>query len=97
MANTGTNICSYTERWYFEGRSSSWRGEGGDVEDRGPRWHERGSTTSSGGGVKRAAWEGGGDDRLPEWATERPVEGGGTFDERGAFHGSEDEVSLIRQ
>lgn len=39
--------------------------------------------------MSRKSWES--EDHLPEWATENPTEGGGTFDEKGAFHGSDDE------
>uniref|UniRef100_A0A0K8W315 PERQ amino acid-rich with GYF domain-containing protein CG11148 n=1 Tax=Bactrocera latifrons TaxID=174628 RepID=A0A0K8W315_BACLA len=33
-----------------------------------------------------------GEDNLPEWAMENPLEGGGTFDSSGAFHGSVDDT-----
>ncbi|KAJ8976707.1 hypothetical protein NQ317_005925 [Molorchus minor] len=74
------------EKW---GRSTSWRGEGGFGGKSGPP--ERGSRTNWHDGNRapsRRSWD---DDHLPEWATENPTEGGGTFDERGAFHGSDDE------
>lgn len=35
---------------------------------------------------------GDGEDNLPEWAMENPLEGGGTFDASGAFHGSVDDT-----
>ena len=41
----------------------------------------------SGGHPNRRNSEGR-DDSLPEWATESPSEGGGSFDSSGAFHGS---------
>lgn len=37
------------------------------------------------------------DDDLPEWATEGPNEGGGSFDSSGAFHGSDDEKMILRK
>ncbi|EFA01526.1 hypothetical protein TcasGA2_TC007086 [Tribolium castaneum] len=76
------------EKW---GRSASWRGEGDSEERNGPpergaraNWHE-----NNRGAPLRRSWDN--EDHLPEWATENPTEGGGTFDERGAFHGSDDE------
>ncbi|KAJ3658723.1 hypothetical protein Zmor_010447 [Zophobas morio] len=79
---------SLHEKW---GRSASWRGDGDSEERNGPP--ERGSRPSwhenSRGGPLRRSWDN--EDHLPEWATENPTEGGGTFDERGAFHGSDDE------
>lgn len=71
-------------------RQSSWRGEGED-ERTGPP--ERGGRTgwqevSRGGTTARKSWD---EDHLPEWVNEHPLESGGTFDDRGAFHGSEDE------
>lgn len=77
------------EKW---GRSTSWRGGDGDSEERsGPP--ERGTRSSwhdlNRGQPTRRSWDN--EDHLPEWATENPTEGGGTFDERGAFHGSDDE------
>ncbi|CAH1173798.1 unnamed protein product [Phaedon cochleariae] len=73
------------------GRSSSWRGEGESEERTGPP-PERGGRTGwseRGGMPGRKSWDN--EDHLPEWATENPMESGGTFDERGAFHGSDDE------
>ncbi|KAJ8911842.1 hypothetical protein NQ315_003320, partial [Exocentrus adspersus] len=77
------------EKW---GRSTSWRGEGDAEErsippERGGRanWHDISRAPPS----SRRSWD---EDHLPEWATENPTEGGGTFDERGAFHGSDDEL-----
>jgi hypothetical protein len=79
---------SLHEKW---ARSASWRGEGDSEERNGPperggrpNWHE-----NNRGGPLRRSWDN--EDHLPEWATENPTEGGGTFDERGAFHGSDDE------
>ncbi|XP_060532401.1 GRB10-interacting GYF protein 2 isoform X2 [Cylas formicarius] len=75
------------EKW---GRSTSWRGEGEIEERSGPpergnrsNWHE---TTR---GPAKRSWDS--EDHLPEWANENPSECGGSFDERGAFHGSDDE------
>ncbi|XP_028155710.2 GRB10-interacting GYF protein 2 isoform X2 [Diabrotica virgifera virgifera] len=74
------------EKW---GRSTSWRGDGDSEERTGPP--ERGGRTSwnDNRGPPRKSWES--EDHLPEWAMENPTEGGGTFDEKGAFHGSDDE------
>ncbi|XP_066257263.1 GIGYF family protein Gyf [Euwallacea similis] len=73
------------EKW---GRQSSWRGDG-EEERTGPP--ERGGRWADGtrGPNSRRSWES--EDHLPEWATENPVESGGSFDDRGAFHGSDDE------
>lgn len=76
---------SAPDKW---GRSMSWRGGDGETEDRQlpPErirgWNDRGSNS-------RRNWET--EDRLPEWATENPMDGGGTFDSSGAFHNSDDE------
>ncbi|CAH0559994.1 unnamed protein product [Brassicogethes aeneus] len=81
------------EKWQ---RSTSWRGGDGEEgaergaapPERGGRqggWHENRGPPS-----QRRSWDN--EDHLPEWATEHPTEGGGTFDERGAFHGSDDEM-----
>nr|XP_023030042.1 GIGYF family protein CG11148 [Leptinotarsa decemlineata] len=75
------------EKW---GRSSSWRGEGDSEERTGPP--ERGGRSHWGENrppPSRKTWDN--EDHLPEWATENPTDGGGTFDEKGAFHGSDDE------
>ncbi|KAG5888028.1 hypothetical protein JTB14_027823 [Gonioctena quinquepunctata] len=80
---------SIHEKWV---RSSSWRGEGDSEEKTGPP--ERGGRTSWNENrppSSRRSWDN--EDHLPEWATENPTEGGGTFDEKGAFHGSDDEQS----
>lgn len=76
----------------ISGRSTSWRGEGDTDEkstlpDRGSRsgWSESASRAIPG----RKSWDT--DDHLPEWATENPADGGGSFDDKGAFHGSDDE------
>lgn len=73
------------------GRSTSWRGEGDSddksvVPDRGGRsgWNDNTRTTPG-----RRSWDT--EDHLPEWATENPTDGGGSFDDKGAFHGSDDE------
>ncbi|XP_036232607.1 GIGYF family protein Gyf isoform X2 [Bactrocera oleae] len=52
---------------------------------RSSQWnsHSAGIGNSSGGD---------GEDNLPEWAMENPLEGGGTFDSSGAFHGSVDDT-----
>uniref|UniRef100_A0A0A1WKA3 PERQ amino acid-rich with GYF domain-containing protein CG11148 n=1 Tax=Zeugodacus cucurbitae TaxID=28588 RepID=A0A0A1WKA3_ZEUCU len=49
-----------------------------------------GQWNSQSGGIGNSS---GGDveDNLPEWAMENPLEGGGTFDASGAFHGSVDD------
>lgn len=80
----------------FLGRSTSWRGEGDTDEkttlpERGSRgWNDNSRTQG------RKSWET--DDHLPEWATENLTDGGGSFDEKGAFHGSDDEqVSLFNK
>lgn len=86
-----TSNRSLHEKW---GRSSSWRGGENDSEERnGPperggrsTWHENNRTGST-----RKSWDPEDHHPLPEWATENPAESGGTFDERGAFHGSDDE------
>ncbi|XP_030747208.1 GIGYF family protein CG11148 isoform X2 [Sitophilus oryzae] len=78
------------DKW---GRSTSWRGEAEGEERSGPperggrqNWSEsgRGAPPSS-----RKSWDN--EDHLPEWANENPLESGGSFDDRGAFHGSDDE------
>lgn len=72
------------------GRQTSWRGEGEDERtgppERGGRssWHDVNRGPSS-----RKSCDN--EDHLPEWATENPLESGGSFDDRGAFHGSDDE------
>ncbi|XP_056635586.1 GRB10-interacting GYF protein 2 isoform X1 [Diorhabda sublineata] len=84
---SGPGRSSGHEKW---GRSTSWRGEGDSEERTGPP--ERGGRTSwndNRAPLARKSWES--EDHLPEWATENPTEGGGTFDEKGAFHGSDDE------
>lgn len=75
----------------FKGRSTSWRGEG-DTDEK-TALPER-SNRSSWNDTTRAppvrkSWDT--DDHLPEWATENPADGGGSFDDKGAFHGSDDE------
>nr|CAI5830189.1 unnamed protein product [Callosobruchus analis] len=95
---------SMFEKW---GRSTSWRdstGAGGD-EDRPPTGvaeRQRGGSSWTSGGegggrlpLRRPGGGGSGtwdhEDHLPEWATENPADGGGSFDDKGAFHGSDDE------
>ncbi|XP_004520931.1 GIGYF family protein CG11148 isoform X2 [Ceratitis capitata] len=53
------------------------------VSSRNPHWNN-----SSGPGCSSAV---DGEENLPEWAMENPLDGGGTFDASGAFHGSVDE------
>ncbi|KAF7270533.1 GIGYF family protein Gyf isoform X2 [Rhynchophorus ferrugineus] len=76
------------EKW---GRSTSWRGETDGEERSGPP--ERGMRPSwhdiNRGQLNRKSWDN--EDHLPEWANENPLESGGSFDDRGAFHGSDDE------
>lgn len=78
------------------GRSTSWRGEGdGDEKSglsersgRGSSWNDNTRVPSG-----RKSWDT--DDHLPEWATENPTDGGGSFDDKGAFHGSDDELVIL--
>lgn len=80
------------DKW---GRSTSWRGEG-DGEERNVPPEKGGRGWQDGRGTLRRSWDN--EDHLPEWAMENPTDGGGTFDERGAFHGSDDEqVKIILQ
>ncbi|XP_019770094.2 GRB10-interacting GYF protein 2 isoform X2 [Dendroctonus ponderosae] len=84
MSTSGRGM---NDKW---GRQSSWRGEGED-ERTGPP--ERGGRTgwqevTRGGTTSRKSWD---EDHLPEWVNEHPLESGGSFDDRGAFHGSDDE------
>lgn len=76
---------------FFPGRSTSWRGEGDTDEKSG--LPERGNRSSwndtSRAPQGRKSWDT--EDHLPEWATENPTDGGGSFDDKGAFHGSDDE------
>ncbi|KAL1506342.1 hypothetical protein ABEB36_005725 [Hypothenemus hampei] len=73
------------DKW---GRQSSWRAEGEDERSGPPerpgRWHEMNR-----GPPSRRSLDS--EDHLPEWANENPLESGGTFDDRGAFHGSDEE------
>ncbi|CAG9766953.1 unnamed protein product [Ceutorhynchus assimilis] len=77
------------EKW---GRQTSWRGGEGEEERTGPP--ERGGRPggwqeTNRGPLSRRSWDN--EDHLPEWANENPLESGGSFDDRGAFHGSDDE------
>ncbi|CAG9864477.1 unnamed protein product [Phyllotreta striolata] len=77
-------------------RSMSWRGDGDSEERTGPpeRGGRAGWADNRAGAMGRKSWEN--DDHLPEWATENPTEGGGTFDEKGAFHNSDDEQPDVK-
>ncbi|XP_050307829.1 GIGYF family protein Gyf-like isoform X2 [Anthonomus grandis grandis] len=92
MSSSGRGM---QEKW---SRQTSWRGEGEEERtgppERGGRpgnWHEQGGVNHNNRGppVNRRSWDN--EDHLPEWANENPLESGGSFDDRGAFHGSDDE------
>lgn len=85
------NLVFLSANGFFLARSTSWRGEG-DTDEKSAL-PERGSRSSWNDTTRlppgRKSWDT--DDHLPEWATENPTDGGGSFDEKGAFHGSDDE------